>query len=600
MKLMNNIKYTILFGLVLLTGCKKDWLNLNPVAQPTEVSFFSTQAGADQAVTATYAALLPYEVMDIYYTIDFGSVGSDDAEVGGNSTTDQPDVQNINHMTQTPAQCTRFGDFWGYMYKGIRMANTAIYYIDYIKNNKTDPNADTTVLNRLKGEALFLRGFYHFCLAQVYGGVVLEDQYVGVKNYSTTPRSTLVQTYTFIENDFQNAISLLDNMTSKINNPNVGRANKIAAQAYLVKALVYESSYAKNYPGDSRFVGLQQKWHQANTLAKEIINFSSQNPTILSLLGSNGERYSSWWVLKSTTDTTIGGFREEFTAPTPGYPDGDNSVESIFEIQEINDGLGWAEGHGSYITTYTQPKYVVGISSVTGWGWNCPSQYLAAAFGNNDSRESGLSSTSYDGSLDPRFATTIARDGDTMLTIGDKRPFKLAWRKIICIDSTGAHKGSSTGMYSRKYELNPNEGQELISQAEASNMNIRLFRYADLLLLAAEAAYWDNDQASAMNYVNQVRSRARVSGNTGYPQNLTAITFQDIMHERRLELAMEGHRFFDLVRWNEAQHFITGCQRGLEDPSYKWTVTFTSNKNEFFPIPADQIQISDLQQNENY
>jgi hypothetical protein len=472
------------------------------------------------------------------------------------------------------------------------MANTALHYIPIVK--ATDKTASVDVLNRLTGEAYFLKAFYTFTLAQIYGGVVLTDDYA--VDYTSAPRATLKQTYDFIEKYFTAAIPLLKER-SEMGGDNVGRATKSGAKSYLVKALVYESSYAKNYPSDARFAGMQQKWAQALTMAQEIIGSG-----VYELHGSlSSDRYNSWWASPPLTTTgTIGGYRHLFTI------EGDNSKEMIFETQNVNDNLHWGQTHGNYMTMYTTLKYTYNdyatksiITTQDGWGWHVPTSYLYNAFGNQDTRETSLNSAAYNPSLDPRCATTIAKDGDSALF---KYKNKYLWRKIVCVDPTGQHFGTPTGMYSRKYELSPLEFIDIRLADYNGPMNLRLFRYADLLLLASEAAYWSNDKTSALNYVNEVRHRAEVSGNTGYPQPLATLSFEDIIHERRLELGMEGHRFFDLVRWNLAYKFINGIQNGQQDPSYAYQVTFVKEKNEFFPIPTDELQVSGnkLVQNEGY
>jgi hypothetical protein len=118
-----------------------------------------------------------------------------------------------------------------------------------------------------------------------------------------------------------------------------------------------------------------------------------------------------------------------------------------------------------------------------------------------------------------------------------------------------------------------------------------ILRYADIVLLAAEAAIMAGDNAKALTYINMVRTRARmcgVEGNT-VPADITGtVTIEQLQHERRLELAMEGHRFFDLVRRRLAEEKIDGSY--LDNQQV--TVTFSSPKNDFFPIPEGEVNRS--------
>jgi starch-binding outer membrane protein, SusD/RagB family len=582
MKIIMKTKYLILLGFLLNVGCKDDFIDLKPLGQQTEISYYSNISAIRDQVTAAYAQLYPYELMDVYYLLDFGNIGSDDVELGGSGTSDQPECQNIDRMLHD-ATLTRPANFYRYMYKGIRMANTALYYIPVVE--ESDTTAKTTAgkaeLNRLKGEALFLRAFYHFCLAQVYGGVVVVNDYS--KDYTKEKRNTLKETYQAIEKDLDEAIPLLKERSEM--GTEIGRATKSAAKSYKVKLLVYESSYAKNYPGDKRFEGMQERWSDAASLAKEIITSN-----VYSLVGKNGETYPSWWNTKNDgTIGNVGAFRYLFSV------DGDNSTESIWEVQDVMDKSAYGLIHGCYLTRYTTVKTVEGLTQEKGWGWNCPTKYLVDAFGNKDSRETGLNSSAANEKDDPRFAVTIGTDDDTIYTSGDTPKADMKWRKMI----PSAY--SSTGMIGRKFECSPLEFMDVKGSDGDGPFNIRLMRYADLLLLAAEAAFNNNDKASALNYVNQVRTRARLSGSTGFPVNLTDINFDDIIHERRLELALEGHRFFDLMRWNLGQKYVNGVQIGLA-LNYNFTVEFKSNKHEFFPIPNTEIQLSGgvLEQNPGY
>ena len=114
-----------------------------------------------------------------------------------------------------------------------------------------------------------------------------------------------------------------------------------------------------------------------------------------------------------------------------------------------------------------------------------------------------------------------------------------------------------------------------------------MIRYADVVLWAAEAEFESGHNDEALKYINMVRKRARESGNTGKPEDITGIlTHDQIVHERLIELACEGHRFFDLVRWNLAFDYLNGY---LADGS---SVIYEQGKNEFFPIPDNEIGLS--------
>ncbi len=222
--------------------------------------------------------------------------------------------------------------------------------------------------------------------------------------------------------------------------------------------------------------------------------------------------------------------------------EGEHSSESIFEVSTV----GLDQGGGA-----SQFNEVQGIrgNPNNGWGFNNPSEDLIGAFEEND----------------PRLGATVIFNGDT-----------LSSGEVVKADpNMGAN-----ARFSKKAWV-PERPPIGFGNSGA---NIRLFRYADLLLIAAEAANELGNSAEALNYLNQVRERAR-QGNTEILADVT-ITKQSelrtaIWQERRVELAMEQHRYFDLVRQGQAQSVFN-----------KLDINWTPNKHEVFPIPQAEIDIS--------
>jgi hypothetical protein len=557
----------LLYALNLIfTGCSEDFLETRPIAISTTETFYTDFGAVDATCTAAYGELNAREVFDKNYYMLAGSIPSDDAECGGESLNDYPIAQHFDQFNHTLNDETPLQEIWAYAYKGLRHANTALNRLETVL--EIDEDADPLLVAQRQGEMKFLRGLYHFMLVQVFGGVPIADKEIQPSDFET-PRATIKEVFAFIENDLKEAIPALPTK-SQLGASNIGRASKGAAQALLSKVLIYESGYAENYAGDPRFGDCQLRWQEALTYAQEVINATSE----YSLVGANGERYFSWRT-GANTAATIDGYRWLFTTS------GDNSSESVFEIQSVADGLGYGSTHGNVLTVYqTVRNYTDGsgeIADVGGWSFNCPTQYLIAAFRNNDTRESNLNSSPGSELDDPRFLTTVGRHGDSIL-----------------IDATEFVPMNTdnlpTGMIGRKFECGYDELWNLPNQPWEGPFNVRLIRLSDVLLLAAEAAIKAGDNPAALDYVNRVRSRARACGNTNFPQNLSAVTFEDIVHERRLELALEPHRFFDLVRWGLAYEFINGIP--LEGLGGNFTVEFVIGKHEFFPLPLSEVEVS--------
>ena len=243
---------------------------------------------------------------------------------------------------------------------------------------------------------------------------------------------------------------------------------------------------------------------------------------------------------------------------------GENGPESVFEIQYSNtqpyyNWGGVTRGQGNHSVQQCGIRGLNGASAMpyaAGWSTNLPTQNLAAAYTTGDKRKD--------------------------VTVLNIEAYKAANPALDITYQIAPFK--NTGLYNQKYL--PRK-EETSGQVELNYLNnFRTIRYSDVLLMAAEA----NSRATAANsikaqgYVNLVRQRAFGNQLNNITATGTALT-QAIWDERRLELAMEGERFFDLVRTGQAVTKITG---------------FVANKNEVFPIPQNEVLISGLTQNAGY
>jgi hypothetical protein len=241
---------------------------------------------------------------------------------------------------------------------------------------------------------------------------------------------------------------------------------------------------------------------------------------------------------------------------------GENGPESVFEIQYSNlspfyDWSNPGRGQGNLAVQMCGVRNLAGNSPYAqGWSINLPTKELAAAYTAGDRRKD--------------------------VTILDIEAYKNANPAMNISYLQAPYK--NTGLYNQKYH--PRKG-ETSGQIELNFLNNnRTIRYADVLLMAAEAlnrSATPND-TKAQTYLNRVRARAFGNSLNNITATGTALR-QAIWDERRLELAMEGDRFFDLVRTGQAAAKITG---------------FKASRNEVFPIPQQEIDISGLTQNPGY
>ena len=245
-------------------------------------------------------------------------------------------------------------------------------------------------------------------------------------------------------------------------------------------------------------------------------------------------------------------------------PSGENGAESVFEIQYSN-GQGtydWAHttrGQGNMLVQMCGVRGLTGSNGMPynpGWSFDMPTANLANAYAAGDKRkdETVFNIEAYK-TANPSFGISYL-----------VAPYK------------------NTGLYNKKYL--PRVG-ETSGQVELNySNNYRTIRYADVLLMAAEANNKAGNDTKAQGYLNQVRRRA--FGNTLNDITSTGSTLYDaILNERRLEFAMEGERFFDLVRTGKAASTLA-------------SFGFVAGKHEVFPIPQGEVDFSGLTQNPNY
>ena len=228
-----------------------------------------------------------------------------------------------------------------------------------------------------------------------------------------------------------------------------------------------------------------------------------------------------------------------------------NGIESVYEIQhlyvptsaygDLNEGQETSIYQGSRKST-----------GFTGWGFDCPTQDFVKEFENND----------------PRLAATVVFNGDV---IWENTP----WQQ------KADNSQSPTKMAARKYML---EYQAVAPDISNSPANWRAIRFADVLLFHAEASNELGDAAAALKSLNRVRGRANLPA--------VSVTDQDslraaIWHERRVELGMEGQRFFDLVRQGRASKVL--AKNG-----------FVKGQDEYFPLPQLELDVCGKLKQNNY
>ena len=384
------------------------------------------------------------------------------------------------------------------------------------------------------GEACFFRAYSYFELVKAYGEVPLLNFYSTDAKKNILPKSPTTAIYALIDSDLNVATNYLPLNWKDINGNNKfpGRLTKGAALTLWAQTQLFRSN-----------------WAQVVALCNQVI--------------ATGQYQLSANFVDIWKDGLNGA--------------GKNGPESIFEMQ-ASIGQNGTNYYG--VQWGTSQNVRQGGASTDwnlGWGWNVPTQVLQNAWDSTDPRKA--MTILYSGQFDGGAAT--GGYGATLPPYGPgtalDQPY---WNKKVYSDpSMRAYTG----------QIGSNGGADWIDH--------RIFRYADVLLMLAEASNEIGDGSTAENMLEQIRARARGGNNAVLPHIAFVNQAQmrtAIKNERRWEFAMEGYRFYDLVRWTPAPD-------GIDAPSALGTLGYTA-RNALYPIPQPAIDLSGgiLVQNPNY
>lgn len=557
-------------------ACKDDFLNVSPTGQLTN-EVLSSKKGIEGVLIGAYSMLGGrgnfFSGASNWLN---GSILGGEANKGTNAG-DFNDINPVQRFETIPTGRIP-SDRWGGIYEGVSRCNAVLTLV----NTTTDPTVTEDDKKRISAEARFLRAHYYFELKKTFNNVPYVDE------NSTAPDEVpnTADIYPNIEADFQYAFDNLPETQSA-----VGRANKWAAAAYLGKVYLFE-----------------KKFSNAKGMFDQVIA-NGKTP--------DGQKYG---LLEKYADI----FNAEY----------DNNKESIFAIQAaVNTGS----------TNNANPDFVLNFPYNTGpsgpgncCGFFQPSFELGNSFrtdanglplldgsyntgANQLKNDQGLLSsdpfTPDAGNLDPRLDHSIGRRGIPYLDWQDFPGYD--WIRDQAYAGPYAPKKY---VYYKSQEGTLTDGSSWTRGYPA--MNYTIIRYADVLLMAAEAEIELGNLEAGRALVNQVRARAAnpatwvkkgdgsnaanyVIGLYNAPWTDANVARNAVRFERKLELSGEGHRFFDLVRWGIAENTLNAY---LAYEGGKLTVAlggahFTTNQDEYYPIPQGQIDIQGgdvLHQNPGY
>ena len=543
---MKNIaKFAMILAATMALSSCNDWLTEDTPGVTKRGDYITSAETATEVVNAAYVPLMwEYGTTTTYYAEWFiGDIVSDDALKGGQNLSDMADAYDMENFKTNTNNKLLLG-YYRAQWQGIQRANLAIESVNGLALDETFTQA---LKDRLIAEATFLRAMYYFRLVRVFGGMPLIDYVVESSAQWNQERATRDATLQFIIQDLEACVEVLP-LKSKYAIDDMGRATQGAAQAMLLKANLYRAGYLAQEGGDATAAyQAAKKW---------------------------GEE-----IMASNEYDLVPNYFDQFLLT------GENGKESVFEIQYTEDGrsdYGEGEGFtlGTFVVIMQRPRTT--LFSQEGWGFDRPSWNLYNEY------EEG----------DPRRDATILNPTEQQ------------------IEDAGGNVINYQGNYlhNRKYAMYTDGTTATMPYYNLTHhtrgpINNKTIRYSDVLLMYAEACVELGDLPAAKTALNRVRSRV---GLPAFPYSATiqgaTVTYSDnqsdlraaVRHERRVELAMEGLRWFDLLRWGIAKQTMD-AYFAQEAPEVRAeAAAFQVGKHELMPIPSDEILLSGISQNPGY
>lgn len=564
---MKKILYSVLTVLALVgtTSCS-DFLDDQKPQGVLDSDVVKEPSNVDNLVISAYAVFTTAEDVNSSFSMWNFDVRSDDAYKGGNGTSDGDVFHQLEIEQGVLTTNWNINDMWVRLYNCISRVNSAISVLE------TTSDSYQLKAQRL-GEMKFLRAYAHFLLKRLYKNIpFIMDANLKQEDYNTLSNTEFTndEGWQQIINDVEYAYSVLP-----VKQTDKGRPSKAAAAAFLTKAYLYKA-YRQDDPSSNQVTSINRE-----DLLK-VIEYS--NPDIYSAGGFDLEA----------------DFHNNFR-PETQY---ENGVESIWAMQySINDGTKYGNLNWSY------GLIVPNIPGVTDGGCDFykPSQNLVNAYRTDADGHPFIdtfNNKDYDltQDADPRLFLTVGLTG---------LPYEFNSKYMMDASSTWSRSNGLYGYYvSLKQNVDPDCGYMVKGSWWGTPMNRIVFRYADVLLERAEAYAQLNETGEAIKLVNKIRLRAKQSTGmiANYPSdygvkfNISTYNgsysqedaLKIVKMERRLEMGMESERFFDLVRWGEAEKVLNKYfAEETNNCSIYGDAHFTANKNEYLPIPFSQVAASD-------
>ncbi|MEO8413629.1 MAG: RagB/SusD family nutrient uptake outer membrane protein [Ginsengibacter sp.] len=558
-------------GLFIFSSCKKA-LDYTPTGVLSSADLAApSPTQVEGLVTAAYAAIGNGDMIGpIYSNWAYGSVRSDDAYKGGGGTGDVGEVDALEHYNLvTPSMDAFVFRTWKNLFKSIGRANVALRAVNGLSDAEF-PQKKTRI-----AELRFLRAHSYFTMKLLYKNIPIFDENVSDADILKVSNDLDNDAaWNKIAEDFQYAV---DNLPET--QPELARANKFAAQAYLAKLRLFQAykQDATNHVTSIDPARLQ-----------EVVDLTQA-------------------VISSGKYALSPDIADNF------LPETENGPESVFAIQfTINDGT--TSGRLNYEDGLNYPH---GAPQYGCCGFHAASQNMVNAFTTDVNGLPNFSTFNNSiadlstATVDVRIDHTVGIDGHPY-KYDNTKPFSNSW-----VRDPGVY-GNFHTMRNQQLATSGSYFKNGPFMGVAKNYDI--IRYDDVLLMQAEAYIELAQQDKALPLINQIRARAAVStGRLKKPDGTFASNYkvgqysaagwtqayarQALQWERRLEFATEGERFFDLVRWGIAEQTLNGYINVEKTRRpFLATAKFTAGRDEYLPIPQSEITFTNglYKQNPGY
>jgi len=547
--IINKCKvYLPVLAVSLLTfSCSDSFLDRNPLGTLDEQTYLNTEDAGYKLLVNCYQPLLDmwnYQQM----RFDLGDQITDDCSKGGSDATDRITISELTRGNP-PATNEMLTNLWNHRYNiGISSCNVFLNLItpetQLIKSGGAFVSKEEK--QRWIAEAKFMRAFYYFDLAAVFANVPIIDKPLNVIDKNTITKSDKEDVRKFIMKDLDEAIAETNLPSAKaLSSTELGRITKEAALSFRARVKMFFGDY-------------------------------------------EGAKSDLKTVVESNCYDLVDNYETLFNSAANGYM----SKEAVFITL-----YSYNPPYNSYTTVC--PQMDMGRNITGGWGGECPTNNLVAEY------ETG----------DPRLVHTILASGD------------VTYKQTKDLTETHNYTGYDdfTLLHSRKHWID--YSRRVTGDLMQTDWSYYYIRYADVLLMYAECLIETNgDKQLAVDLINKVRHRAFVTTtptdsyakyrkfnvpedkriteemfNAKYKVKVTDDLRAAVRHERRVELACEGLRYFDLIRWKTFVPTMQAFSK-TEEGKHSGAGSLVTDKTWPYPIPQNEIDYvgGSLTQNENY